>query len=705
MRLSICLGLLLAACGGNTLPMKPYDTGDMAREEDAAVKMDVGVGDLAVTADLSVPIGDLAGADLRGADMAQLQDIGFSDMPQETNVTGGPVITLVTPLPTTDVVGNTLTVTVNVTGSQIQKVTLQMPGDASPTTMSLASSHYSASHDISMIGTAGEYTVIATDLQNRVATMTAYFRHDAGPIITFIQPTAPTVTGTLTVQVSITDNLYPDLNPENVHMTIAGRSFDLEHSDLGSSSLQVLTDMGGGNDMGGPIGFYATIDLNSFSPPLNGTELITVTASNVKGTSTSAQKQFAVDNAGPVIVIDTPTAGQFIGGAITVAADIGDTPSGVDPNSVIAVFGGGTDQSFTISLKLTSGNATQGTYSAQFNASSFPPASNFITPQLSIQAKDTLGNFSEQDEFVTVDTQPPIASLGDYDSTGHLIPMYVAQLSSDGVTYECSQGFNPVGSDVPADKSVVQQLFSLRARVEDQGNTAGGQEIVFVSGVSSVVLYGIPSGNDPANPPVIAVDTDGDGYCDKRNPLLTTVGGSSSSSMTAIKVPLITISGAGPGANFELLTPQPSPEPRDCPVVGDADITTPPAVLCPSVGLPADFTYALQYLNNTTPSIWTIQGIIAGQCAGAQFDSANYLPEGPACFIVESQDATQNNTVSAPLRVCIDRGGGKCPVGWLVPDCTGQISPTTGKLTGATCTPRTFQNTANDGENLARKIP
>jgi hypothetical protein len=93
------------------------------------------------------------------------------------------------------------------------------------------------------------------------------------------------------------------------------------------------------------------------------------------------------------------------------------------------------------------------------------------------------------------------------------------------------------------------------------------------------------------------------------------------------------------------------------------------------------------------------------QCAGAQFDSANYLPEGPACFVVQAQDVTQNNTISAPLRVCIDRGGGKCPIGWTLPDCTGVINATTGKLNvGQTCTPRTYQNTPNDGENVARKL-
>jgi hypothetical protein len=701
MRLSICLGLLLAACGGNVLPMKGFDTGDMARETDAAVEVDMGIGDLAMPVDLAAA--DLSGRDLSGVDMAQLQDIGFTDMVTETNPTGGPVITLISPLPTSDVVGNTLTVTVKVTGSQIQKVTLDLPGDASPTTMSLASGQYSASHDITSLGATGTYTVTATDLQNRVATLTAFFRHDGGPHIKFIQPTAATVTGTLNVQVTVTDDLYPDIDPSTVKMTIAGRQFDLEHSDLGSSSLQILTDLGGGNDMGGPVGFYATIDLNSFTPPLNGAQIITVSATNIKGTSNSVQKPFTVDNAGPIITIDTPTAGQFIGGTVIVTAEIGDTPSGVNPNSVIAVFGGGgPNTSFQIALTLTTGNATQGTYSAQFDARLLIPY-DFITPQLSIQAKDTLGNFSEQDEFVTVDNQPPIVSLGALDPISQQpILEYVEQLGPDGVTYECAHGFIAVGSDVPHDGDTVPQVFSLRARVEDQGNHAlGGQEVVYVSGVdqTSVILYAIPGVNDSmGNPPVLAVDTDGDGTCDKLNPLLATVqGGSTSSPSTAIKVPLQVITSAG-NANFEVLASQPNPEPRDCISVGDPNVTTVPSPLCTGVGLPSDFTYALRYLEDTTPSIWTVPQIVSGQCAGAQFDSANYLPEGPACIVVAAEDATQNQTISAPIRVCIQRTTPHICDSWTPPDCTGVIDTTTGKLkSGQTCTPRTFENVDFNG--------
>jgi hypothetical protein len=79
-------------------------------------------------------------------------------------------------------------------------------------------------------------------------------------------------------------------------------------------------------------------------------------------------------------------------------------------------------------------------------------------------------------------------------------------------------------------------------------------------------------------------------------------------------------------------------------------------------------------------------------CIGFQFDTLNRMPEGPACVVVAARDKALNTGVSAPLRICIDRGGGKC-TGFgasTKADCTGTYDPGAKTVSSTHCTSRTF---------------
>jgi hypothetical protein len=117
-----------------------------------------------------------------------------------------------------------------------------------------------------------------------------------------------------------------------------------------------------------------------------------------------------------------------------------------------------------------------------------------------------------------------------------------------------------------------------------------------------------------------------------------------------------------------------------------------PLPLCLDAG--TVLTYGLTYTENKLPAIWTIPPVTTtpSGCLGLQFDTLNSLPEGPACAAVTAVDVAGNPSVSAPLRVCIDRGGAAC-ASWptsSLPDCTGTYNKTTNMVSPAPCTPITF---------------
>ena len=99
--------------------------------------------------------------------------------------------------------------------------------------------------------------------------------------------------------------------------------------------------------------YKGSIDFFSFTPPLDGDQLVTFRAYDVNGVETDVAVHFVSDNTGPSITNTVPALGSMIGSVITISATI-DDPAGVDASSVVAVVGNG-DQNFEVGLVSTYG--------------------------------------------------------------------------------------------------------------------------------------------------------------------------------------------------------------------------------------------------------------------------------------------------------------------------------------------------------------
>jgi hypothetical protein len=446
-----------------------------------------------------------------------------------------------------------------------------------------------------------------------------------------------------------------------------------------------------------PNTYEGTVDFLNATAPLDGDQVLVVTAVNNENTQTTARVRFTIDNKGPTFSMTEPQEGAVVGGIIRVRAKV-DDPKGVQGDSVEAVIGNRADVNFTLKLKP---EGQTGFYSELFDTSKLtsckplPDTSLCVVfPNLSFRASDLAANSSTIAYDFGVDNQPPIVDL--------FPPPDLRIIRYDPVLKRlvCSWAFDPLGEyqqlgDMPNDLCAVPQVFDLRARIQDDGNRADGLKHAPLSGVdpatTSVYVLG-----DTSKP--LVVDVDGDGVCDAINPILvpTTQAPTMSNQVLAVRLVGVPPKGAGD------FTPDPSlmfPN-ADYPGCSQAQQPTGPRRLCGSedltvvIGMPA--------ARGPDPAIWAIEPITGDEpwCVGSQFDSyANQIPEGWACIAAAATDHLGNSGVSQPMRVWIQRrglppGGATCPAppanAGPPPDCTGTYNRLTGQPGGGTCHARAF---------------
>lgn len=574
------------------------------------------------------------------------------------NMAGSPVVVIDAPAAGAEVHGDTLDVKATVTspsgtliagGSVV--LTITPPGGAIVSaTMILTATpnQYEGTLDIGSIpsGTSS-FTVSAADIAGKLGSATGSYVHDHGPTITFYKPMAATARGTVSVEFTADDPLHPITSLSQVQAGIRAAN------DI------TLTQVAGAV----PFRVAATVDIANnpkYNPPLDGLQIITATATNSAGTTAQAQRQFTVDNAGPEISITNPTPGAMVGGVLEITADITDE-SKVNDATVVAVFGGN-----VASVPLT--RLKNDTFHGYFDVRTL--GTKYVLPGLSVRADDLLGNHAELGEEIIVDNTRPFMTM---DAS---LEVRVAK-QDPSLAWECTRPFQPLGPEaIPEGKADVQQLMTLRARIEDHGNTAPGLLTERISGLdaATVTLFAMPDDGD-----ALAVDTDGDGLCDDVNPLLVpTTQVTLSGQVLALAMAPLAFGGTADyrfdatetpttrGGSCTLGTTDCPPV--GCDYVGDAQ-ATPPKVLCPNVG--TNLTYVLPYVDVVSP-IWTLPPVTTAECVGFQVDSLNTLPEGPTCVIARATDKVGNTNVSFPLHICIDRGGGKCGSFSVVPShCTG----------------------------------
>lgn len=484
---------------------------------------------------------------------------------------------------------------------------------------------------------SGEYEMTATakTAGGAEASARVKFMVDAGPVIRIEKPGENQYCrDTADVDVTITDPLF---EIQTVAMTIGQRP---------------LTFKGPGGVSGHQ--YTATVDFNSYNPPLEGDQLLTVRATNKNNTDSVAARKFVSDNKGPSITNTVPNTGDLIGKVIKIEAEVND-PAGVLESSVIAVVAHG-DKTFEVKLQPPAAGDVTKVYSGLFDTTRLPV--NALFPSISFRASDVLGNQSSVGYVVSLDNTPPLADLDP--------PNQFRTIKNDSGIYRCSRPFDPLGDDAVNDLDTVAQLFDVRARVQDLGNAPafGYADFTPISGIDGTQVQLLVL-DDTSQ--ALLVDTSGDGKCDAVNPLLKPTT-TPMSSTDALLINMIAVSATGT-ANY-----MPSTVPFGAPCVSGLD-PKPPDALCFTTNL----SIAIPYTNASTPAIWTIAPVAADglQCVGRQFDAlGNSISDGWICIAVAVADKLGNFQVSRPLRVCVDKDGknNECVSPGPAPNCTGTVS-------------------------------
>jgi hypothetical protein len=464
--------------------------------------------------------------------------------------------------------------------------------------------------DLSKVG-SGLYTlqIVATTIGGTTGSATMPIYIDGGPSISFLQPADGVfVKGSVVVSAVVSD----------AHAGIATVTFSVGQTDLPSGAV---TSSGGL--------YTATIDFGSFDPPLDGAQVLTVTAVNGNGMISLATRRFTVDNTGPVISQTKPANGELVGRITSVEARV-DDPAGVMSGSVVAVVAHG-DIHFEVELI----RGSDGTFRQSFDTTQLPVYA--ISPTVSFRAQDVLGNQSAVGYLVSLDNTPPILDLDP--------PANFRLYKKDGT---CSWPFDPVGPDAVDDGSVVSQLFDIRARIQDLGNTplTGTSDYIPIAAVDPAKVKVLIL-DDTSLPLVVDTSDPPDGICDDVNPeIIPSVSPQSSKEAQLLDmVPLSSNVGAG---DFTF-------EPGSTCSGTDAN---PPDAFCPttySLLKNRSMTYSLGYTPAGLPAIWTVGPVVGDslQCAGRQFDASNNLRDGWACIAVVAADRLGNKQVSRPIRICV----------------------------------------------------
>ena len=182
-----------------------------------------------------------------------------------------------------------------------------------------------------LTGVAGDFydlQVTATTAGGAVGTATMRIFVDGGPVITILQPgEGAYVKGSVVVKAMVVDNRS---GVSDVAISIG--QYTIPPSAIDNQGSQYST----------------TIDFGSFNPPLDGPQLVTITAKNANGNTSIATRRITIDTTGPSITGTKPATGEMIGKIITIEAKV-DDPAGVMKSSVVAVVAHG-DIHFEVNL-------------------------------------------------------------------------------------------------------------------------------------------------------------------------------------------------------------------------------------------------------------------------------------------------------------------------------------------------------------------
>lgn len=389
--------------------------------------------------------------------------------------------------------------------------------------------------------------------------------------------------------------------------------------------------------------FIGTVDFDDptlYQTPLNGEYEFSVSVPNERGVTRRVTRSFTVDAGGPTIDIIEPELASIIAGATNVVAEITD-PSGVDATTVRFLIDA---QEFS----MTQVGATS-SFTGSFDANQYPVSIGQIT--INVTAADSAGNDSTEEVSVQLDSVPPIIDMD---------PPTVREGEEADLGIICSTEFDPVGGEAASDETVLGPTPNFRARSHDRTNR---NSAIFGVNHDDMQVYILDDQTQ-----ALLIDTDGDTICDSINPdfLPNNPGGN----QPAVVINMEPVSPTGssfypPGISFAggPYEGQCFGGPNDN---GTGSDMTPPDRVCPAT------TLTRVIPDNTDPdfarpNIFGRAPLTSIRCIGDRFDfpGAGINP-GFACVAARVTDNGGNESISSPLRVCLDDALGG-------PDCEAAI--------------------------------
>ncbi len=381
--------------------------------------------------------------------------------------------------------------------------------------------------------------------------------------------------------------------------------------------------------------FVGTVDFDDpalYQTSLNGTYEFSVSVANARGVTRRETRSFTVDAGGPTITIIEPVLSSIIAGATDVIAEVTD-PSGVDVSTVRYRIDA---QEFSMT---PGGGANR--YTGSFDANQYPDTIGQIT--INVTASDLAGNDTTREVSVQLDSRPPLLDMD---------PPTVREAEEEMASQICSTEFDPVGSEAANDATVLGPVPFFRVRIEDRSNRNAA-----ISGVNSndVQVYILDDETQ-----ALLIDTDADGVCDAINPAF--LPNNPAGNQPAVVIDMTPVNPSGNAFFQELASGFSLPAPYDGPPFcfggdngnGTGKATEPPDEVC----LGTNLTRVIP--DNTDPdglrpAIFGRAPLLDINCIGDRFDfpGAGINP-GYACVAARANDNGGNESVSAPLRVCLD---------------------------------------------------
>lgn len=370
-------------------------------------------------------------------------------------------------------------------------------------------------------------------------------------------------------------------------------------------------------------------DPDLYQTALNGTYEFTVSATNGRGVTRRETYTFTVDAGGPNINIISPQLASIISGATNVIAEITD-PSGVAESTV----------RFRIDAEEFSMERVPGTdqYIGSFDANQYPWTIGQVT--INVTAADEEGNDRTQSVSVQLDSQPPVLDMD---------PPVVREAQEEEGQIICSTEFDPVGGPADPmdglesanDETVLGPVPRFRLRAEDRTNRVSA---IFGIDDNDVQVYILDDHTQD-----LLIDTDGDTVCDAINPAF--LPNNPAGNQPAVVIDMTPVAPTGTSFYPSDIVYPPAYAGR-CEATGDAD--SPPDEVCIT-------TYLTRVIPDNTdpnggrPGIFGRAPLTSLMCIGDRFDfpGAGINP-GYACVAARASDMGGNESVSAPLRVCLD---------------------------------------------------